>query len=103
MNLKIKSVMFGIGFEELVVIFLVVLVVFGPDKLPELATKAGRIFANLKRGSDAFKREIYQVTKLPSLDMPPELRELKSQLVSVKDQIKQEVSKVKPGNDREST
>ncbi|HJQ06864.1 MAG TPA: twin-arginine translocase TatA/TatE family subunit, partial [Nocardioides sp.] len=35
--------MFGIGFGELVVIAFLAVLVFGPDKLPDLARQAGRL------------------------------------------------------------
>ncbi len=35
--------MFGIGFGELVVIAFLAILVFGPDKLPELAKQAGQL------------------------------------------------------------
>ena len=41
--------MFDIGIQELIVIFLVALFVFGPDKLPELARNIGKLVAQLKR------------------------------------------------------
>ncbi len=41
--------MFGIGFGELVVIAFLAVLVFGPDKLPELARQAGRIARELRR------------------------------------------------------
>jgi len=34
--------MFGIGFGEFLTLLLVVLVVFGPDKMPDLARQAGK-------------------------------------------------------------
>lgn len=40
--------MFGIGLPELVVIMIVGLVVFGPDRLPELARQAGRFVRQLR-------------------------------------------------------
>ncbi|WP_205471184.1 sec-independent translocase [Nocardioides sp. SYSU D00038] len=40
--------MFGIGFGELVVIVFVAVVVFGPDKLPELARQAGRFLRQVR-------------------------------------------------------
>ena len=51
--------MFGpIGMPELVLIFLVALLVFGPKKLPELGRSLGRGIAEFKRASDDLKRTI---------------------------------------------
>lgn len=51
--------MFGpIGMPELIVIFLVALLVFGPRKLPELGKSLGRGIAEFKRASDDLKRTI---------------------------------------------
>jgi sec-independent protein translocase protein TatA len=51
--------MFGpIGMPELIVIFLVALLVFGPRKLPELGKSLGRGLAEFKRASDDLKRTI---------------------------------------------
>ncbi|HWJ67504.1 MAG TPA: sec-independent translocase [Nocardioides sp.] len=41
--------MFGIGFGELVVIAFLAVLVFGPDRLPELAQQAGRFARQLRR------------------------------------------------------
>ncbi|TLM76312.1 MAG: twin-arginine translocase subunit TatB [Actinobacteria bacterium] len=41
--------MFGIGGTELALIVLVVLLLFGPDKIPDFARKAGRLYADFKR------------------------------------------------------
>ena len=40
--------MFGIGLPELVVIMVVAVVVFGPDRLPEFARQAGRFMRSLR-------------------------------------------------------
>ena len=41
--------MFGIGFGELVVIAFLAVLVFGPDKLPDLARQAGRLVRELRK------------------------------------------------------
>ena len=43
---------------DLLVIFLLVLVLFGPDKLPELAKQVGKGLRQLRRASDDLKRQI---------------------------------------------
>jgi len=51
--------MFGpIGMPELILIFLVALLVFGPKKLPELGRSLGKGIAEFKRASDDLKRTI---------------------------------------------
>ncbi|MEO5653365.1 MAG: sec-independent translocase [Marmoricola sp.] len=40
--------MFGIGLPELVVIMIIAVVVFGPDKLPDLAKQAGRFVRQMR-------------------------------------------------------
>lgn len=47
--------MFGIGMPELIVIFIVALLVFGPRKLPELGKALGRGLREFKRASEELK------------------------------------------------
>lgn len=44
--------MFGIGFTEIIIIAIIALLVVGPDKLPEAATKLGRFIWDLRRAWD---------------------------------------------------
>ncbi len=46
------------GTPELLVIFLLVLILFGPDKLPELAKQIAKGIRQLRRASDDIKRQI---------------------------------------------
>ena len=42
--------MFGLGTQELLVIFVIVLVMFGGSKLPEIARSLGRSMHEFKKG-----------------------------------------------------
>ncbi len=50
--------MFGIGGEELVLIGLIVLIIFGPSKLSGMARDAGRFVNEARRSADEFKTEL---------------------------------------------
>lgn len=68
--------MFGsIGTSELLVIFVIALVVFGPRRLPELGRSLGRTINEFKRASselrDTLEREVEQDAKRqPSTAIP---------------------------------
>lgn len=65
--------MFDIGFQELVIIFVVALLVFGPKKLPELAKTMGKWMAEIKRGvyiaKSQIENELNVDYKLPDEDI----------------------------------
>jgi len=50
--------MFDLGFQELILIFVVALVVFGPKRLPEIAHALGRGIAEMKRAMSGVKDQI---------------------------------------------
>ncbi len=50
--------MFDIGFQELLIIFVVALLVFGPKKLPELAKTMGKWMAEIKKAVNVAKSQI---------------------------------------------
>ncbi|MFZ3301086.1 MAG: twin-arginine translocase TatA/TatE family subunit [Microgenomates group bacterium] len=50
--------MFGIGVQELVIVLVIVLVLFGGKKLPELSKGIGDAIVNIRKGfSDDAKKE----------------------------------------------
>ncbi len=69
--------MFGsIGMPELILIFVVALLVFGPRKLPEIGKSLGRGLAEFKRASEDLKKTIEQ-----------EIEEGKKEVSSVKEPV----------------
>ena len=48
--------MFDIGLPELVLIFIVALLVFGPKKLPEIGKSLGKALHELKKSTNEFKQ-----------------------------------------------
>ncbi|MEE2838943.1 MAG: twin-arginine translocase TatA/TatE family subunit [Acidobacteriota bacterium] len=48
--------MWNLGFPELIIIFVVALVIFGPRKLPELGRSLGKGLSEFKRASNELKR-----------------------------------------------
>jgi sec-independent protein translocase protein TatB len=50
--------MFGMGFPEIGVILVVGLLVFGPEKLPELARQAGGFVRTLRQMADNAKNDL---------------------------------------------
>jgi len=50
--------MFGIGGGEIVFILLVILMLFGSDKVPEIARNMGKFMAHLKNATNDIKSEI---------------------------------------------
>ncbi len=64
----------NLGFQELLVIFLVILLVFGPKKLPQLAQalgKAVREFRNATREIEESFKEIERSVDLEEPSPPP--------------------------------
>jgi TatA/E family protein of Tat protein translocase len=57
--------MFGLGFTEILVILVVALLVFGPDRLPELARNLGRGLAEFRRASSDLRRSVLEAAEEP--------------------------------------
>jgi Tat protein translocase TatB subunit len=63
-----------LGFPELVLIFIVTLIVFGPKRLPEIGRTLGKALGEFKKASDELKNtierevhaeELKELTRLP--------------------------------------
>ena len=64
----------SLGLPEIIFIFLVALLIFGPKKLPELGRTLGRGVAEFRRATDELKRSINTELALDESPVPPVLR-----------------------------
>ena len=60
--------MFGIGGGELIFIMFIVLMLFGSDKVPEIARTMGKAMAQLKHATNDIKNEIQKGAEANGLD-----------------------------------
>src|SRR4029450_5799843 len=65
------AAMFDIGLQELVLIFVIALLVFGPKNLPQLGRSLGRAMREFRRASDEFRNTIETNLQMNEPDSPP--------------------------------
>jgi Tat protein translocase TatB subunit len=58
-----RAMFFGLGIPEIIVILVVALVVFGPDRLPQVAAQVGRWVRDFRRMTADLTAEFQSVTK----------------------------------------
>src|SRR6516162_77574 len=64
----------NLGFSEMVFIFLLALIIFGPKKLPEIGRQIGKALNECKRASNEFKAQIEnEITNLDVANTRAEL------------------------------
>jgi sec-independent protein translocase protein TatA len=54
------SNLFGIGFGELLFLAILILIIFGPKRIPEIAQSVGRFLRDLRQATAGFDREVRQ-------------------------------------------
>ena len=62
--------MFDIGLQEMLLIGVIALLVFGPTKLPELGRMVGRAMREFRRDSDEFRSTVETNLNMNDLDPP---------------------------------
>ena len=93
--------MFNIGIAELIIIFIVALLVFGPKRLPELGRAVGKGLAELKRSLQDTKEQVEAELK-ETIDTP-DIREAERSLQDVKEQVEAELKETIDASDIQPT
>ena len=73
--------MFGIGMTEMMLIAVVVLVFFGPQKLPELAQQFGRFFVQMRRMTGDLRESFDDAMRKAEYDVLQEERQKLQKLI----------------------
>jgi Tat protein translocase TatB subunit len=88
---------FGVGFPELVLIFIISMMVFGPRRLPEMAAKVGKVVGDLRNMSQGlmteWQREIAVASRLDELKKTQqELNQIKQEVKATRKEIAAQTS-----------
>jgi sec-independent protein translocase protein TatA len=95
--------MFGsIGPTELILIFVIALLVFGPKKLPEIGRSVGKALREFKKTSDEIKGRIEEEIEASEIkdirkDIRSGLDDIKSGVKSFQDDVKKDLEKHETG------
>ena len=101
----------SLGMQEIIVIFVIALIVFGPRKLPELGKSLGRGLAEFKRASnelkqtweeevrlDKEKEEFKKATDELKKSWDEEIYKEKEEFREVSDDLKKTIEEEKPSD-----
>ncbi|HLG20470.1 MAG TPA: twin-arginine translocase TatA/TatE family subunit [Bdellovibrionota bacterium] len=69
--------MFGIGTGELIILFFIVFLVYGPDRLPHLARTLGKIARDLRNATDEVKNAVSNPVEKILAEPKPETKKEK--------------------------
>ncbi len=75
-----------LSFSEILAIIVVSILVFGPQKIPQIARDLGNGIRTLRNASDEIKREILKETE----DIKNPINEIEKEITEAKDEITKE-------------
>ena len=97
--------MFELGIGEMLVIAIVIVDLFGPDKLPSIARDLGQGVRKMKGAVEDMKTEIMKEVDNPVSEIKKEIEKVKTDANPLQDinntlaETKEEVEKLKPWED----
>jgi len=78
--------MFGISFSEIILILIIALIIFGPEQLPVIARKTGKVVASIRNLTQNLRTQIYENTGIEQIQL------FKSELEHHLEQVKSHLS-----------
>ena len=90
--------MFGIGGGEIFFILIVILMLFGSDKIPEIARTLGKGMAQLKNATNEIKHEIQKGAEDNGLDMKSLTGGISDEIASAKESMTKSINPIELAN-----
>ncbi len=90
--------MFGIGGGEIFFILIVILMLFGSDKIPEIARTLGKGMAQLKNATNEIKHEIQKGAEDNGLDMKSLTGGISDEIASAKESMTKSINPIDLAN-----
>lgn len=81
---------FNIGFGEMIIIFIIALIVFGPDRLPEIGRQAGRMLREFRKMTSEVTEQVQRELEL--VEEP--VREVRDVATDAGTQVRREVERL---------
>ncbi len=82
---------------EIIIVLLIVVMLFGADKIPEIARGLGKGMRQLRDATNEVKREINQTAKKHNIDTDI-VKDIKKEIYQVKENIEEDLGSVKRGS-----
>ncbi len=87
--------MFDIGFTELIVIFVVTLLVVGPDRLPAVARKMGLYIGKMRRSFQSIKSEVEQELEIEAVKAQLKENAMLAEAKEIEEELSKTIETVK--------
>ncbi len=84
-----------IGLQELLVVFIVALVVIGPDKLPYYAKKLGQAFGQFRKYTEEATKDIRESVVEPLNEAQKPLREAMAPVTELEKDVRKNVNEIR--------